>query len=285
MKSAKWLICCLFLLPGPVLRAQLPVSVGMAGGFAFYHGDLARFYQSGVGPAAGTFARYSFEFPFSFRVSVLRGTVTSNDKIRPERKLNFRSPVTEVSLQIEYYITRPKSGFRNYSIKYGRRKYHVYTFPVLTYVYTGIGRFSFNPKGRYPDGTWKPLQPLCTEGQGVFPTREAPYKLSSLVIPVGVGMIFPMRDAFQFGFEIGVRKTFTDYLDDVSLTYVNTGVLESAKGPLAAYFADPSHNLELTTTSPATARGNPKNKDAYIFAFVTLQYDFGKIKKKKTFRI
>lgn len=281
----KYTLIGLFLLCFGSLKSQQPLEVGFLAGPVLYHGDIARFYQCRPGLAAGIFTRYSLHLPVAFRANIAYGYTGAEDKIHPERKLNFKSSIFEYSFQVEVFITRPKSGFKNYSVKYGHRKYYVYNFPMTSYVFFGVGKFHFNPKGKTQEGSWYSLQPLCTEGEGVFPTREAPYKLSSTIIPVGIGAKFPWKDAYMIGFELGLRKTFTDYFDDVSLTYVNTKVLENAKGPMAAYFADPSHNSDLTTKTPAVARGNPKNKDAYIFAFVTLQYDFSKVKKKKSFRI
>ncbi|MHC1708265.1 MAG: hypothetical protein AB9842_12210 [Bacteroidales bacterium] len=281
----KYILTGIIFLSTVLVNAQRPFELGFIAGPSLYHGDIARFYQCTPGLAGGAFTRYSLHWPIAFRANVIYGFTGANDKIHPERKLNFRSTIFEYSFQLEFFITRPKSGFKNYSVKYGRRKYYVYNFPMTSYAFIGIGRFHFNPKGKTTDGSWHSLQPLSTEGQGVFPTRDEPYPLSSTIIPVGIGAKFPWKDAYMIGFELGLRKTLTDYFDDVSLTYVNTQVLEEAKGNLAAYFADPSYNSDLTTKSPAVARGNPKNKDAYIFAFVTLQYDFSKVKKKKSFRI
>lgn len=275
----------IFLFLHCVLSAQQPLEIGIMAGGSFYNGDLGNFVQTGISPGIGGFARYSMNFPLAARVNLAYASAGAKDKVHPDSDISFKSSILEYSLQIEVFITRPKSGFKNYSVKHGRRKYYVYNFPMTSYVFVGIGRFHFNPKAKYTDGSWHDLQPLCTEGQSVFPTRDDPYELSSLVIPLGAGVKFPFKKLYNIGFEIGFRKTFTDYFDDVSLTYVNTTVLGNAKGPLSAYFADPSQNPQLTTTSPAAARGNPKNKDAYMFAFVTLQYDFAKVKKKKSFRI
>ncbi|MCX6271758.1 MAG: outer membrane beta-barrel protein [Bacteroidetes bacterium] len=280
-----WIGFLLVMCFSTVGFSQQPVEIGLMAGGSFYNGDLGNFIQTGIGPVTGAFARYNFNFPLAVRANLAYGSISSKDKVHPTSKLFFKSPIFEYSFQIEVFITRPKSGFKNYSVKYGRRNYYVYNFPVTTYVFVGLGKFHFNPKAKYTDGSWHRLQPLCTEGQGVFVTRDGPYKLSSMVIPIGAGARFPLKGSYSFGFEIGVRKTFTDYFDDVSLTYVNTQVLGVAKGPLSAYFADPSANPDLTTTTPSAARGNPKNKDAYMFAFVTLQYDFSKVRKRKSFRL
>ncbi len=274
-----------FILVFCLAKAQRPFEVGYMAGVTLYHGDLGRFYETGIRPGTGFYGRYNFSYPVSCRINLLYARAGSWDHENPSSNLSFRSYLFEYSAQLEFYITKPKSGYKNYSLKYGKKTYYAYHFPLTSYFFIGIGQCHFNPRAKYLDGKWYSLQKLSTEGQGVFVTRDPPYPLVTPVIPVGVGGKWTLNGPYYIGFELGFRKTFTDYLDDVSLSYVNTTVLESAKGPVAAYFADPSQNPGLTTTSPAMARGNPKNKDAYMFAFVTLQYDFSKKKKKKSFRI
>ncbi len=58
---------------------------------------------------------------------------------------------------------------------------------------------------------------LRTEGQGFteYATRKE-YKLMSMNIPIGVGVKYFMSENVNISFEIIHRKTFTDYIDDVS---------------------------------------------------------------------
>ena len=264
--------------------AQRPFEVGIMAGGTFYHGDLARFYQSGLRPGGGITANYSFQLPVAVRANIMYANVAAKDKIHPSSKINFKSPVFEYSVQFEYLITRLKSRTRNYSVKSGKRGYSADNFPAITYVFVGIGQCAFNPKGKYTDGNWYNLQPLSTEGQGLIPTRE-PYKKMSVIIPYGAGIRMPFKQGFYLGFEIGIRKTYTDYLDDVSLTYVNNALIRTERGDIAAYFADPAENPDNTTQYPAVSRGNPKYKDAYIFSFVSLSYDFPKPKRTTKFKL
>ncbi len=266
------------------IQAQRAFEVGVMSGGAFYNGDLGTFFQAGAGVGGGFSATYNFTLPVAIRANLNLGLINGKDKVRPESKLAFRSYLFDYSIQLHYYITRLKSKTRNYSIKYGRRSYRSGNFSVISYVFVGIGGVSFNPMGKYKDGTWHELQPLSTEGQGIIPTRT-PYKLHSFNIPFGAGIRYPLKKGFYLGFELGFHKTFTDYLDDVSLTYLNTQRLVTLVSPEAAYFSDPSENTELTGTYPAVARGNPKNKDAYLFSFVSLSYDFPKVKKRTKFKI
>jgi len=267
-----------------VSRAQRPFEIGFLAGGTHYNGDLGSFFQAGIGPGAGVTAIYNFTVPFGVRANLNFGMANGKDKVNPDSKLAFRSYIVDYSVQLHYYITRLKSKTRNYSIKYGRRSYRSGNFSVISYVFVGLGGFSFNPQGKYTDGSWHDLQPLSTEGQGIIPTRK-PYNLFSMNVPFGAGIRYPVKKGFYLGFELSFRKTFTDYLDDVSLTYLNTQRLATQVGPEAAYFSDPSGNSDLTGTYPAIARGNPKNKDAYLFSFVSLSYDFPKVKKRTKFKI
>ncbi len=277
-------IILLVLCASGISVAQRPFEMGVMAGGTLYHGDIARFYQSGIRPGIGITANYSFQLPVAVRANLIYGNVAAKDKLNPSSKLNFKSPIYEYSVQFEYLITRLKSRTRNYSVKSNRRGSRFDNFPAITYVFVGIGQFAFNPKGKYTDGSWYELQPLSTEGQGLISTREQ-YKKMSLIIPYGAGIRFLVEKGFYLGFEVGIRKTYTDYLDDVSLTYVNTSLIRTNNGDIAAYFADPAENPDLTAKYPAVSRGNPKYKDAYMFTFVSLSYDFPKQKRTTKFKL
>ena len=62
---------------------------------------------------------------------------------------------------------------------------------------------------------------LGTEGQGdsAYPDRK-PYNTMGFCIPFGVGVKYAINDRMNIGLEITHRFTTTDYLDDVSKTYV-----------------------------------------------------------------
>jgi hypothetical protein len=135
-------------------------------------------------------------------------------------------------------------------------------------VLAGIGGFHFNPQGF--DGVsnqWVDLQPLRTEGQGFaeFPTRK-PYKLTQMNLPVGAGIKYYMNDNMTLSFEIIHRKTFTDYIDDVSTNYIDPALfsnyLPASQAPLAARMANKSGGI----FSAGDKRGTPKNNDAYYSA-------------------
>ena len=71
--------------------------------------------------------------------------------------------------------------------------------------------------------------------------------------------------------EYGIRKTFTDYLDDVhSSRYIDSDQLGAINGPLAATLS----NRSLDGSRFGT-RGNPSTKDWYAFFGAMLSFRLG----------
>jgi hypothetical protein len=117
------------------------------------------------------------------------------------------------------------------------------------------------------------LQPLSTEGQGLsqYPERK-PYKLTQFGIPLGIGIKFAVNQNISLGWEISMRKTFTDYLDDVSTTYVDELLLLAERGQTSvdlAYRGDEVKDGDLAYPADGTKRGSNKFKDWYYFSGIT----------------
>ncbi len=184
---------------------------------------------------------------------------------RNVRNLHFRSILVEVSGQAEFYLT-----MQNVGKQWGRRKTN--RVPITSYVFMGIGGAYTNPKGKYTDGSWVELQPLGTEGQGLVDTRK-PYSKIAFTFPYGVGVKYDLNRRYSLGFEYGMRWTSSDYMDDVSTTYFDVNKIRSVKGDVAAYFSNPADltdPIAVYSTRPGEQRGNPSNKDSYMFAQFTL---------------
>jgi hypothetical protein len=139
----------------------------------------------------------------------------------------------------------------------------------------GVGAFHFNPQGRDPlTGQWVYLRPLSTEGEGFseYPDRK-PYSLTQICIPMGLGLKYYFNENFAMGLEIIYRKTFTDYIDDVSKDYIDPKLFDehfgagSPKAELAKRIAD--QRLHLYGDNK---RGTPENNDAYYT--VGLKFSF-----------
>ena len=113
------------------------------------------------------------------------------------------------------------------------------------------------------------MQPLRTEGQA------SPYKRLQPSVPMGVGIKMALGKRGCLGFEWGMRKTFTDYIDDVSGSYADPTVLASTNGTASAALSDRSIDSDpITNNNIGRQRGNSQNKDWYSFLGITLSFKF-----------
>jgi hypothetical protein len=71
----------------------------------------------------------------------------------------------------------------------------------------------------------------------------------------------------RIALELGIRSTNTDYLDDVSTTYVDANLLEQNKGGTSQRLAFRGDELNNGQSYPrdGAIRGNPNNNDWYLF--------------------
>lgn len=216
-------------------------------------------------PALSLVMRTNFSRRFAFRTSLTQATLIGNDAYsfdagRNSRNLSFKSPLTEAAGIFEYNLFR----FGNY------RGGHTFS----PFVGIGISVFKFNPKGFY-QGEWVSLQPLSTEGQGLpeYPERK-PYSLVGVGLPLVLGFKFAPTKQLRITFEYGYRLTQTDYIDDVSTTYVDNGILAERKGLLAAALADrgSEYNPDAPLRPSGAKRGEPKNNDGYFLMGATVTY-------------
>ncbi len=255
------------LLLAPVLFAQPSGDIGVFGGVSYYLGDLnpARPFLLSK-PAYGVLYRYNMNHRLSLQGHFLHGKVEGSDarsNADPTRNLNFSSTLNEAGVQFEV-------NFFEYFL--GSRM-HWWS----PYIFGGTSVFFFKPLGTV-DGGQVELQPMGTEGQGssVFPDRK-PYKLYAFSMPFGIGMKVSLGKLVGVGAEWGMRKTTTDYLDDVSTTYyLNLAGTNPAQIPAKALASDPDH-----THSAGMQRGNSKTKDWYSFAGITLVVKIRMLGKEK----
>ena len=234
---------------------------------AHYIGDINPFNHipTRFAPGGGLIYRYNFNDRIAFKANVLYGQIyaadeDSDSEWQQNRNLHFRSDIFEFSGQIEI-------NFLTYEIGDKKR-------PSSPYLFVGLSLFRHNPKGEFED-RWLDLQPLGTEGQGIEGFEDR-YNLTQISIPFGVGFKFNIWRNFGGAVEWGMRRTFTDYLDDVSTNYVNAVVLQEENGPLAAIMADRS--LEPTGpegTNSEMQRGESNRNDWYTFAGVMITYKIG----------
>lgn len=231
---------------------------GILGGAGYYIGDLNNTHFNNIRAAGGITFRKNFDRRFSFKSSALYTNVyaddaNSSDDINKNRNLHFKSDVIELSGQVEFNFLPYETGNALY--------------PFTPFVFTGVSLFNFNPRAEASDGQWYALQELGTEGQGTtaFPNRKK-YALTQLSIPFGGGFKIGVSDDVNIIIEYGLRKTFTDYLDDVSTTYAG---LPSEFDNVTIELSDRSLD---GPQQAGIARGDETNKDWYSFAGVTLSF-------------
>jgi hypothetical protein len=179
---------------------------------------------------------------------------------RKVRNLHFRAQMTEMFVAAEFY---PTVFFEGYEGLQGK---------LRPYGLLGIGMFAFKPQALYysPNGStrWVDLQPLRTEGQGMeeYPTRKM-YKQKQMMIPMGFGAKYYINDNFYVGMELLHRKTFTDYVDDVSTSYINPDLFDKYLQPQDAAVAKQVYYRGYTAAARpdnGSMRGQKKNNDSFF---------------------
>lgn len=213
--------------------------------------------------------RYRLNKVFSVRGALSYGRIKGNDQLTAEpfrnnRNIIVRTDIVELAGQIEYMFLKEKAGHR-YQIK-GVKGWR--NINIQTYLFLGVGGIFFNPQG-LAGGRWHNLQPLGTEGQGIEPGNKK-YSRFNPVVPGGIGFRYGISRKHTIGAEFGIRKTFTDYLDDTSTEYYDKNLIAARNGTVAGYLANPSPNMSNGWTNTDQQRGDPRKKDTYMFFMVTL---------------
>ncbi|HQU56198.1 MAG TPA: DUF6089 family protein [Chitinophagaceae bacterium] len=178
------------------------------------------------------------------------------------RNLSFNSRVWELTLQGDFNFFRFMPGDPQYSF--------------TPYITLGGGVFSYDPYA-YLQGEKIQLRPLNTEGQGssLYPDRK-PYSSIAICIPFGGGIKYALNDRINIGFEVLHRFTNTDYLDDVSKTYVDPAVFPSnpdGSTSNALLLSDRSYELGTPIGIPGRQRGNSKQKDQFVTAMFHVTFN------------
>ena len=194
---------------------------------------------------------------------------------RKQRNLDFKSDILEAYTAIEIF---PTMLFR---------KYDDYEPRIKPYGFIGVGVFHFDPQGSLTDAngtkTWYKLHPLKTEGEGMpqYPNSK-PYSLTQLNIPLGGGIKIALKGRINMAFELLYRKTFTDYIDDVSTNYIDPNDfylnLSAADAAIATKISDKIIDIltpGVNRYPPGTQRGNVNNKDAYFSFLIKLGLRLG----------
>lgn len=253
----------IILLLNIVFLPAQRVHVGVAGGLANYNGDLLdKLYAKKL---TNGFIGFTVHYELTDQI-LIRGTynfarVDGSDAYNGKenlrlRNLRFETAISEFSIVGEYYL------FNLYEKRYS------------PYGFIGLGIFHFDPYTHDSTGRKVFLKPLSTEGQGIYPNKK-PYSLWQPAIPFGGGIKFAITENLRIGIEIGIRKLFTDYLDDVSTSYPDLNDLLAARGQTAvdfSYRTDEIPGADPNFPTKDTQRGGSAQKDNYYFTGLNLTF-------------
>ncbi len=242
---------------------------GFGIGAAHYFGDLntrARFNRPK--PAASIFFRKNFGNYIALRIAGSFSQLgysdvynTHNEFMR-RRNLSFNTNIWELGLQGDFNFYRFMPGDPD--------------FRFTPYVTFGASVFNYDPYA-YLNNTKYFLRPLGTEGQGTDSTyNRKQYSSMALAIPFGVGIKYSINERINVGFEVVHRFTNTDYLDDVSTTYVdpNNFPPNPDGSPNAALLlSDRSYETGTPIGIKGRQRGNSRNKDQFVTALLYVSFN------------
>lgn len=244
-------------------QAQRKAVYYVGSGVITYFGDLTdRINFSYLNPVARAGAGFYLKNFLQIKGEYTWGRIEAddqdaNDLGRVFRDLRFRNNISELSLTLHADII-PDKEFRGPYTRVGH---------FTPYVTAGLAAFYHNPKGLY-EGEWHPLQPLGTEGQLIGGNEMGPYSRWQISVPLGLGISYRFERFFLANLEISYRKTFTDYLDDVSTVYPNSELLLESSGEIGASLS----RTDIYPFEDGFIRGNPDRLDGYMFLTLTFGY-------------
>ncbi|HZI01031.1 MAG TPA: DUF6089 family protein [Flavisolibacter sp.] len=234
-------------------------------GVVNYQGDLQpnSFSLTRAGSLSKIGVRKSFSNRISAGLGLALGKISADDKYNRDylqrRNLSFQTVLKEASLDLNVAL------------------FDLYHTRFTPYIYGSAIVFHYNPYVLDTDGEKVFLQPLSTEGQGLqeYPYRK-PYQLLQFAVGFGGGIRYLASDNLIIKVEATQRKTFTDYLDDVSKTYVDQDRLGQAKGPKSVEYAFRGDELNNGQIYPPDGeqRGTPKEMDWYYYMGIGIEFNF-----------
>jgi len=242
---------------------------GFGMGAAHYFGDLnTRAHVNRPKIAATAFFRKNFGNYIALRVGASFAQLGYSDiynthnEYMKARNLSFNSNVWELALQGDFNFFRFMPGEPGYNFT-----------PYITF---GIGVFNYDPYAML-SGQKYFLRPLNTEGQGnaLYPDRK-PYGSMAFSVPFGAGFKYCINENINVGFELVHRVTGTDYLDDVSTTYVDPSVfppLPDGSPSPANLLHDRSYELGEPIGIPGRQRGISTQKDQFITGIFYISFN------------
>ena len=299
-----------------------------------YFGDLAPLSRrastdiSFTRPGVGVLFGHRFGPRYTLRGSFTYGTIRGDDFVSADpndidgqfrylRNLQFRNRIKELTVTAMFDLFKNESSY-------------ISRVQFTPYLFVGGTLFLHNPQAFVPADSglpeadsWVDLEPLGTEGQhATLLETDAnfgiePYKLLQVAIPFGIGVRYRLNQILDLSFETGIRFTWTDYLDDVSRSYVDPGVFQGSDADLARFLADRSREVNAAVsgdtrevlpeiTAPITItgrdgqtyerirgygfegvdqfRGNSNDNDLYFVTSIKVAYILGSSLGRAKFR-
>lgn len=256
---------------------ELTGEFGVTIGAAHYFGDLnTRAGLKRPKIAIGAFYRKQFNNYLGMRIGMHYAQlgysdIYSENDFQKTRNLSFNTDIWEFAVNGDFNFFKFIPGDPRY--------------PFTPYVTLGLGVFSYNPYA-YLNGTKIFLRPLGTEGQnidykGIDGKTRKPYGSMALCIPIGFGIKYNVSEKVNISFEITQRLTATDYLDDVSTTYVGADKFPTLpNGDLtnAGILQDRSYEKGTPIGIEGRQRGWSKQKDQYVIGEVGFTFNISTYK-------
>jgi hypothetical protein len=258
------------LLLFAVQHASAQFHIGAFVGGSSYLGDLNDKLYKRTKPALGISLNYELSDRLMLRSGLTYGKVEGADQysgtefLKQNRNLSFQSNIFEGSLMGELTV------------------FNLYNINWSPYGFAGIAMFAFNPYVK-DSGEKVYLRTLSTEGQNLPNSGVKQYNRIQFAIPFGGGIKFNLNENIRLGVEVGLRRLFTDYLDDVSGSYPDEALLTSSGVPRAVRFSYRGDEVpgevpgypDAGFPAKGSQRGNPKTKDWYYFSGIHLTFRLG----------
>ena len=254
------------------VQEQKHSEIGLLLGGLHYTGDLNQRFNiiNYIGPGGTLFyQRNAVNDRFAWRTSLSAGRFSASDKDSKDpylvnRNLSVRTFIAELSTQVVFNFFPYEIGGQTPGL----------VFPFTPYLFFGAGFFYHQPMANL-DGTWYNLRDMDTEGQASIVYKRKRAWPVQFTLPMGLGIKAAFAKKMSVGVEWGIRKIYTDYIDDVSSTYAAVSVIEKERGNIAASLSDRSLSTSDANNINANVgrqRGNPNRKDWYSFLGVTISW-------------
>jgi len=240
----------IFFIGALQVKAQPNMEIGVSGGAMYYIGDLnptqhlnPQLMEMGF----GIFHRGNFNGRFGVKTQFAFGKVkgadnlNTSDLILQQRNLSFSSDIYEITSVVEF-------NFLDFS-NFNKKEF------FSPYIYGGLGIFLMNPQTEYLNNLYD-LNAYSTEGQA------SSYNNFQVSFPFGIGLKLKPLERLSLHFDWGMRKTYTDYLDDVSTLYPDPNNVSSLTATLSNRA---TNQLSALNNNWQTQRGDSKTNDWYSF--------------------